>query len=194
MFVALLLACNTDVSVTKDPDAISAQERLGLSDAEVGLILDFLNDCDTTDTVLDDDVPLDSDSAANLTSHRDGADASCGTGDDDPYDTLDEVDAVSQVGDQTILAILEWLQAGRPIADGTWEGVTFTAEEQAVVLEIANEASQTVLDDDVGLDADTSANIVAARPIADMDALSAVADVGPSALQKLLDYVPTWGG
>lgn len=189
-----LWACNTDVSVTKDPDAISAQERLGLTDAEVALILEFLNDCDTTEALLDDDVPLDSDAATNLVTHRDGADATCDTGDDDPYDTLDEVDAVTQVGDQTILSILEWLQDGRPVADGTWEGVTFTAEEQEVVLEIANEASDSVLDQDVGLDADTTANILDARPIADMDALSAVPDVGPSALQKLLDYVPLWGG
>lgn len=189
-----LLACNTDVSVTKDPDAISAQERLGLTDAQVTLILEFLNDCDTTEPLLDDDIPLDSDAATNLASHRDGADGACGTEDDDPYDTLDEVDAVTQVGDQTILSILEWLEGGRPVADGTWEGVTFSAEEQEVVLEIANEASESELDDDVGLDTDTTANIVDARPIADMDALSAVPDVGPSALQKLLDYVPRWGG
>jgi hypothetical protein len=194
MLLGLLLACNTDVSVTKDTDALSAQERLGLTDAEVAEILTFLNDCTTTFPLLDGDVALDSDAADELVSHRDGADDACGTADDAPYATLDEVDAVPQVGDQTILAILAWLTDGDVDTSGTWEGVTFSDHEQTTVLEIANEASQTVLDDDVGLDADAAANIVSARPIADMDTLAAVPQVGASSLQKLKDYVPSWGG
>ena len=194
MLLALLLACTTDVSVTKDPDSISAQERLGLTDAEVAALLAFLNDCGTTFDLLDDDVALDSDAAENLVSHRDGTDGTCGTGDDAPYATLDEVDAVTQVGDQTILALLAWLTDGEVDPGGTWEGVDFTESEIAVVLDIANDATSAQLDVDVGLDADTSSNIVDHRPIADMDALAAVPEVGASALQKLKDYVPAWGG
>lgn len=195
MLLAVLLACTTDVSVTKDPDAISAQERLGLSNAEVALILDLLNDCDTTYGLLDDDVGLDSDAAGNLVAHRDGADATCGTSDDAPYLTLDEVDEVSQVGDQTILAILAWIEDGSKVdPGGEWEGIEFTAEEQEIVLEIANDATLTVLDEDVGLDSDAAANIVDERPIADMDELAAVPEVGASSLQKLKDYVSSWAG
>ncbi len=189
-----LLACGTDVSVTKDPDAVSAQERLGLTDAEVARILDFLNDCGTTLPLLDDDVGLDSDAADALVSHRDGADGACGTSDDALYVTLDDVDAVPQVGDQTILAILQWLVDGEVDPGGTWEGVSFTEEEQRVVLEIANQASEEVLDVDVALDADAAANIVEARPIPDMDELAAVPEVGASTLEKLKAFVPSWAG
>lgn len=191
---ALPVACSTDVSVTKDPDAISAQARLRLSNEDVARILAFLNDCATTLSRLDDDVALDRDAAENLVSHRDGEDHACGTDDDDPYGTLDEVDAVTQVGDQTILQILQWLDDGTVDPGGTWEGVAFTEEEVAVVLDIANEATFDQLDVDVGLAADAARNIVDARPIANMDALAAVPEVGPSTLQKLKDYVPSWGG
>ncbi len=194
MVLSLLLACTTDVQIAPDPDAESAQDRLGLAEADVSELLAFLNDCDTTLSLLDDDVALDSDAAEGLISHRDGADDACGTRDDVPYATLDEVDAVPQVGDKAILAILEWLAAGEIDPGGEWEGVMFTAEEEQAVLEIANEASEDVLDADVGLDADSAANIVRARPIADMDTLAAVPEVGASTLQKLRDYVPSWAG
>lgn len=194
----LATACNTDVQANLDEDRLSTQDRLQLSDADVTRILDFLNDCGTSFALLDDDVGLDSDAAENLVDHRDGADDACGSDDDAPFGTLDDVADVPQVGDQTILAILEWLDGGSDpdtgADDGTWEGIAFTEAEQAVVLEIANEASYTVLDEDVGLAADEASNIVDARPIATMDDLAAVPQVGASALQKLLDYVPQWPG
>jgi hypothetical protein len=189
-----LLGCNTDVSVSQDPDYLSTQDRLGLSDQEVADILRFLNDCATSFDLLDGDVGLDSDAAEALVSHRDGRDATCGTDDDAPFATLDEVDEVPQVGDQTIRAILQWLTDGDPDPGGTWEGVAFSAEEQRVVLEIANQATEEQLDVDIALESDAASNIVGERPIADMDALAAVPQVGASALQKLKDYVPSWTG
>lgn len=189
----VLLACNTDVQVAaqSDPALLSAQERLGLTDAEVKQILAFLNRCDTTFDLLDSVVGLDSDAAEHLVNTRDGADAECGTNDDGTYLTLDAVDAVPQVGDKTILEVLAYLDEGAD-GDGTWEGVTFTAEEQVVVLEIANEASETLLDEGVGLASDEAANIVDARPIDTLGELADVAQVGESAMQKLKDYVPQW--
>lgn len=191
----VLLACNTDVQVAtqSDPALVPAQERLGLTDAEVKQILAFLNRCDTTFDLLDSVVGLDSDAAENLVNTRDGADAECGTNDDGTYLTLDDVDAVPQVGDKTILEVLAYIEEGQD-GDGTWEGVTFSAEEQEVVLEIANDASLSVLDEDVGLASDEAGNIVDARPIASLGELADVAQIGESAMQKLKDYVPRWGG
>ena len=62
------------------------------------------------------------------------------------------------------------------------------------MLEIANQASSGVLDNDVGLASDETSEIVDARPLVDMDALAAVPQVGASALRTLKDYVPRWGG
>jgi DNA uptake protein ComE-like DNA-binding protein len=192
----LVLGCGNDVVVTKDPDATSAQVRLGLTDAQASALIAFLNDCATTYDLLDLTVGLDSDAADALVAHRDGPDAACETRDDEPYVTVDDVAGVPQVGDRTILAVVEYLErgGGSGVQDGTYDGVSFTAEQAATALEIANQASRTVLDADVGLDADTVDNIVGARPIADMSALADVPEVGASTLQKIKDYIPEWSG
>ena len=74
----------------------------GQSDAE---LLEFVNHCTTTYTVLTDDVGLASNAAANIVAHRDGPDATCGTGDDDPFDTVEELDGVPYVGSTAIEAL-----------------------------------------------------------------------------------------
>jgi len=43
--------------------------------------------------------------AANIVAHRDGADASCGTPDDDPFDTVSELDGVPYVGTAALDAL-----------------------------------------------------------------------------------------
>lgn len=194
MWLTLLVACNTtDVQLATDPDAQSTRERLGLSEADEAAIVEFLNDCDTTLDTLDHVVGLDSDAADNLIEHRDGPDGECGTRDDVPYVSLDDVAAVAQVGDRTILDLASYLE-GSADGSGTWEGVDFSAEEQDVVLEIANEASLAELDEQVGLASDAAANIVDARPIDSMGELADVPQVGEAALEALKAYVPAWGG
>ncbi|MCB9796030.1 MAG: hypothetical protein H6741_25315 [Alphaproteobacteria bacterium] len=163
--------------------------RLGLDEAQVGAILDFLNDCGTDLELLDEDVGLDSDAAEALIVHRDGPDGACGTGDDDAYEDLDEVDAVPQVGDASILSVLQWLESGDSgDGGGTWEGVDFTAAEVGATLELANTASFDTLDVDVGLDSDSAQSVVDNRPFEDMDALADAPQIGAAALQALRDY------
>ena len=70
----------------------------------------------------------------------------------------------------------------------------FTDAEASVVLEIANQASYDVLDVDVDLPSNAVDEIIDARPIDTMDALSETPQIGPSALQKLKDYAPSWTG
>lgn len=194
MWLAFALACTTtDVQLAEQEQVQSTRERLGLTEADEAAILAFLNDCAATLDVLDNVVGLDSDAADNLVEHRDGPDGSCGTGDDVPFLTLDDVEAVPQVGDRTILDILSYIE-GSADGSGTWEGVEFSAHEQEVVLEIANEASLTVLDEQVGLASDAAQNIVDARPLSSMGQLAAVPQVGEAALEKLKAYVPAWGG
>ncbi len=194
----VLLACGNDVSIRDDTSAMSLQQRMGLSDAQVARILAFVRACTTTESLLDEDVGLDSDAASAIVEVRDGADGDCGTTDDAPFEELEDLDDVPQVGEQTIRALQAYLEGdssgGGSGGGGTWEGVTFTAAEATAVLEIANQASSGVLDNDVGLASDETSEIVAARPIPDMDALADVPQVGASALRKLKDYVPRWGG
>lgn len=196
LLVAMAIgACTTDVQVaaTPDPAAQTTQERLGLTDAESELILNFLNDCETSFDILDSVVGLDSDAAKNLTDHRNGPDGTCDTSDDAPYETLDNVDAVPEVGDTTILEVLAYVVAGLD-GTGTWEGIPFSATEQEVVLDIVNEATSSELRDDVNLASDEAANIIDARPIQSMGDLEEIPQIGASAMQKLKDFVPRWGG
>ncbi len=195
MFALLLLsACVQDVAITKDTSLLDAQERLGLTDAQVDAVLDFVNDCATTEGVLDDDVGLDSDAARELIRARDGGDGTCGNADDARFGTLDEVDAVPQVGDQALRQIVAWVEGGATGGDGTWEGVSFTEAEAAAVVDMANRASLAVLDGEVGLASDEAQSLVDERPFATMDAVADAPQIGASALRKLKDYVPRWGG
>jgi DNA uptake protein ComE-like DNA-binding protein len=196
----LVLACGNDVSIRNDTSYQSLQDSMGLSDAQVSRILAFVRACTTTEALLDGEVGLDSDAAGAIVNVRDGADGDCDTADDAPFDTLEDLDDVPQVGEQTLRALQAYLDGDADTGNGgggnggTWEGVTFTAAEAGAVLEIANQASSGVLDNDVGLASDETTEIVDARPLADMDALAAVPQVGASALRKLQDYVPRWGG
>lgn len=76
-------------------------------------------------------------------------------------------------------------------ASGKADGFVATDGDAAIILDVANTASASVLDDDVGLSSRTVRNIVAARanaPFATLDDLDAVPYVGPISLGKLLDY------
>lgn len=75
---------------------------------------------------------------------------------------------------------------------GAWEGVAFTAEEVASVMDIANNASLYQLDIEAAMNKRAAENIIAARAIMDMDQLAAVPYVGPAAMQDLLNYISSW--
>ncbi|NMC71793.1 MAG: hypothetical protein GYA57_17240 [Myxococcales bacterium] len=177
--------------------AASVDSALSLAAPEVRGVLRLANDCALDAVRFDDEVGLRVDAARNIAAHRDGRDARCGTADDDPFDTLAELDAVPQVGDVALQRLLDFAVAhgylDAPDAPaGTWEGVDFTFHEVTVVLEIANVAAVEYLDATVGLDARAARNIVAARPIAHMPALADVAYVGASALRLLKAHVAVW--
>jgi DNA uptake protein ComE-like DNA-binding protein len=60
---------------------------------------------------LDVDAALDQRAAANIIAHRLGPDHQSGTGDDDPFDDLDELDAVKYVGMSTLDKLLAYAYA-----------------------------------------------------------------------------------
>ena len=76
--------------------------------------------------------------------------------------------------------------------EGTWEGVFFSASEVGTVLDIVNNATLTELDIDAAMNKTAANNIIAARPIADMDTLAAVPYVGNAAMVDLKDYIAQW--
>ena len=75
---------------------------------------------------------------------------------------------------------------------GTFEGVSFSATEVAIVIDIVNNATLTQLDIDASMNKRAAKNIIAARPITSMDQLIAISYVGPAAMQDLKDYTLVW--
>lgn len=75
---------------------------------------------------------------------------------------------------------------------GAWDGVAFTADEVATVLEIVNYATLEQLDIQAAMNRRAVDNILAARTITSMDQLAAVSYVGTAAMQALKDYIPVW--
>ena len=164
-----------------------------LDQAEENAVLQLVNTASFT--VLDDDVALDKRAAENIVDHRVGADGVDGSGDDDPFDTLEELDAIPYVGASALAKLLAYAEDnGLVVAQPP-------SADDALVLALANTASQTVLDDDVALDKRAAENIVDHRngpdglpstadddPFDTIDELDAVPYVGKSALAKMLAY------
>ena len=86
----------------------------GLSAAEVAAVLTLANTADFEE--LDDGVPLDRRAAEGIWTHRVGPDGVPGTADDDPFDTLAELDAVPWVGPAALQAMLAYADVD---AEGT---------------------------------------------------------------------------
>ena len=189
-----ILGCDETV-----PTELSGSEMTLLDgSAEAVGILGLLNDATSTVEVLDVQVGLNQRAAVNLVAHRDGPDGQSSTTDDDPFDDLVEVDAVPQVGPATMELLLAYARAQGwiPVGDdplGVWDGVSFTVNQAATVLAVANDASEPELDFDVGLDNRAVTAIVQGRPIATVMRLSELAYVGESALEKLKQYVSPSG-
>ncbi len=128
-------------------------------------------------------------------------DSCTGCGDGDGRDdgvSCAEIAGYAYFGATAAAALLERARAAVP-GDVTpvttlVEGVSFTAAEATAVLALVNRASVTELDVDAGLDARAAEHIVAARPIASLEALAAIPYVGAAALEKLRLYVAVTGG
>ncbi len=83
--------------------------------AEASGVLRVANEASLS--VLDEQVPLDARAARNIVAHREGPDAVSGTVDDDPFDTLEELDAVSYVGTAALDALLAYAHANDYVAE-----------------------------------------------------------------------------
>ena len=172
---------------------------------EEAAVLALVNDPTVDQPLLDDDVGLDSRAATNIVAHRDGPDGTVGTSDDDGFDTIEELDAVSYVGESALDKLLAYAQAHGYMAGS--EAPT-EAELDYATLALANDhaVGQAALDDDVQLDSRAAKNIVEHRngvdglagtaddrtfmSIADLDAISYVGD---GALARMRDYAVAHG-
>ncbi len=192
--VPALLALSLVTACAIDAEPGTAQQSLvdGTPDA-IGLLA-LLNDGSTTLAVLDYEVPLDRRAATNLIAHRDGADATFGTGDDDLFESIGEVDDIKYVGARSMERLVAFAAAQGfvPTGDdplGTFDNVAFTVAEAERVLAAVNDSAKDVLRYEVPLDSRAVSSILAARPVLSMGELASLYYVGTAMLTRLKNYV-----
>lgn len=92
--------------VMVNPHGAPGGSTSAISDDEAMLAL--VNDLSVGFDELDGEASLNATAAANIIAHRDGPDAAPGTADDDLFDSVAELDAVSGVGPSALDAILAY--------------------------------------------------------------------------------------
>ena len=105
------LACGADDPIDGEFDTFPTGKADGGIDpgsAQAQAILALVNDSSVGFAELDDDARLNARAARNIISHRDGADETAGTADDNSFDDLFELDGVPFVGPTALGALLEY--------------------------------------------------------------------------------------
>ncbi|RLB53618.1 MAG: hypothetical protein DRI34_13190 [Deltaproteobacteria bacterium] len=167
-------------------------------------LLAFVNDQGlVTREMLDDECALRADAASNIVVHRDGRDGLAGSDDDDLFNSLAELDAVKQVGPETLRSLYLCAAAH-----------DYLFADRRGLLDFVNDpagADVDTLDGRCALRSDSARNIVAHRdgpdgrpgtaddnPFDDLAELDGVEMVGLSSLGQLylcaddLGYVLDW--
>jgi hypothetical protein len=166
---------------------------ISVSAADTALVLDLVNYPRVDLAMLDDDAGLDARAAKAIIAHRNGLDTSAMTWDDDWYETLAELDAISYVGDSALTKLIAFAHAHPVPPSVTIEGVTFKGwQAEATVWGLNNQATFEELDR--GLDARAATSLIDNRPYASLDAVGAAPYVGSAVLRGLRAHSPLWWG
>jgi DNA uptake protein ComE-like DNA-binding protein len=185
-----LAACVSDVDEVQQEEALLSGQRSALVDdtPEAIGVLTWLNGPDATFEALDDLAALRSGAARNIVRHVRGADLALGTRDDNPIDSIKELDAIPQVGPASIDRLLEYVESIGGIPREIVEGHSLTDAQIIRMLEVVNHYSRDALDFHVNLDKRAANNLVARRPFGNMDEVAAVPFVGPATVARIRDY------
>ncbi len=188
----LLVGC-ADLDETTDTEMESVSQSLIIEgSAEAVGMLHFLNDEATTFDILDIDARLDARAARGIIHHRNGPDAVYATWDDNLFDSIEEVDSVSWVGEAMLGRILDFTYGSGYVPThsdilGIYDNVTFTVDESFIVLDYVNQTDYETLD--FFLNRRAVDSIMAARPVDSLEQLSGLYYVGESALSLLKETV-----
>ena len=155
-------------------------------------VLAMVNDPLTDVPFLSSECLIAGNAAERIVSHRQGPDALDGTADDDLFDSVDELDDVGLVGEQTLTLLAEAAERFGLVPVLEIEGVQFTADEIANTLALINDASLQVLDDDAALDVRAAQSLVYGRPFESLVDVAGRPYVGPSALTALKWFAAGW--
>ena len=126
-----------------------------------------------TEEELDDVVQLASDTAASIIEHA-------------PYDSMDELAAVPNVGKTTLTQLRAYSASWSDLSAlaGTFDGIEFEANDAAAALELANHATFEQLTAG-GVYASGARALVDHRPYENLSEVAGVSGVGSSTMQAL---------
>ncbi len=157
-------------------------------------VLAVLNDYYVSFQQLDVEVPLNALAAQALINYRAGPDGVLRTWDDRRFYSIEQVDAVPQVG-PAALAALELYAKGTGRVEmpvdghvGTFHGVAFNFAEARRAIQAANTQSAATLQTVAGVPSAAVASIVAARPILHIVQLARLTNMNAAALGALKAY------
>lgn len=134
-----LVACGApepEQAILEAPDASFSIGKAdgpagGFTSCQLREVLKVINESETTFEALRDEVKVHTRAAKNIYAHRIGPDALPGTGDDDLFDDLKELDDVSHVGPVALKQLVDFIKPrcavdlDRPYIDSeTWTGFT----------------------------------------------------------------------
>jgi phosphatidylserine/phosphatidylglycerophosphate/cardiolipin synthase-like enzyme len=136
ILATLLLAACTDEAEIEDGEHDAFPNGKADGGFEEGSpealgVLAMVNDSSTTASSLKSGARVTIRVATNIVKHRDGADATLGTADDDKFDTLAELDKIPYVGPATLNALVEYARTKGFIAAGAKIDVVFSPQPAA---------------------------------------------------------------
>lgn len=190
--VAVLFALTGCIAGDDDESLALSSSAVSISAADAELVLNLCNYPGTDVTVLDEAVGLDRRAAENIVVHRDGPDGVTPSGDDDRFDGVAELDAISYVGESAFAKLQQYATEHPAPAGEHVEGVDFSGWQAEAVIWGVNQASLEELDDTLALDARAAADLVAGAPFDSVEAIGWASYVGESALSSLRAYAPHW--
>jgi len=154
--------------------------------------LDFLNDPTTDLRMLDDEVGVNRRGARNLIAHRNGPDGVYPSYDDDPFQTLAEVESVRYVGPVSVQLIIDFAR-DRMVEPGVMvEGVLFSDLDEAAVLWGLAQASVEELTYELGVNSRAAEALMQSGPYDSIVDVAGVEHVGHATLLSLLSHAPVW--
>lgn len=205
--LCLLFACDDGGAPELPPEEVDAGKADGAASwlvdgtPEAVGVLRMLEDPFATEDVLDIDAALDARAARNLVEHRNGPDGVYqeGAGDDEPFTSIAQVDAVPWVGPSALSKLLDFALQNDFVPGGnqflgTWDGVDFSAVQAQRLVAFVNESSEDELYDALN-DSRAHASLLDARPVASVAQVAAAKWIGPAMLGRLVDAsAPAVGG
>jgi len=186
---ASLSACSASdgESVGTGAEASSASASPSVDAASILALVDYP---DTTLTLLDATIKLDSRAARNIVAARDGVDGVCPSADDAPFATLAALEAVPYVGASAVSKLQSYALAHPAPRGATVEGVTFSGWQSVAVVWGVNRATLAQLD--AFMDARAAKALVAGRPFTTVAQMGPMAYVGTAALTAMRGHATGW--